>query len=248
MRRRTLYILGMAAMATLADGAGSVTWAAISDAVAPDFSCARYFEPVERQESLPTGVLAAIATVESGRDDRRAGWPWTVDAGGAGARYSSKQEAVAAVRGLQAQGRRNIDVGCMQINLMHHPLAFASLEQAFDPAANVAYAGHFLKTLWQATGSWDQAIARYHSGDPSQGEPYRQRVSLAWSGGDSSAPLFVEAFQRLAVGIPAKRRGMEQVRTRWGNVRIYRPGTEGATAAGKAIQPKVIQIAYQKRR
>ena len=75
-------------------------------------------------------------------------WPWTVDAEGQGAFYDSKELAIAAVRALQARGVRSIDVGCMQVNLMHHPNAFNSLEQAFDPVArNANYAAQFLTEL-----------------------------------------------------------------------------------------------------
>jgi hypothetical protein len=67
----------------------------------------------------------------------------------------------------------------MQINLMHHPDAFASLEQAFDPQANAAYAARFLTTLHQQTGSWDRAIAWYHSATPELGDDYLRKVSAA---------------------------------------------------------------------
>ena len=52
-----------------------------------------------------------------------------------------------AVRKLQRRGVRNIDVGCMQVNLRYHPKAFKSLGQAFDPRANAAYAAGFLRKL-----------------------------------------------------------------------------------------------------
>ena len=73
----------------------------------------------------PPGMLAAIAQVESGPPDSRTGamrpWPWTIDADGVGPFFATKAQAVAAVAALQAQGMRSIDVGCMQVNLMHHP-------------------------------------------------------------------------------------------------------------------------------
>src|SRR3546814_16620059 len=56
----------------------------------------------------------------------------------------SKAAAIEEVRRLQARGIRNIDVGCLQVNLHYHPDAFASRETAFDPEANAAYAAAFL--------------------------------------------------------------------------------------------------------
>jgi soluble lytic murein transglycosylase-like protein len=66
---------------------------------------------------------------------------------------------------LQGQGVRSIDIGCMQVNLLHHPQAFASLEAGFDPATNVAYAVRFLR-LPRAYRDWNQAVAMYHSATP----------------------------------------------------------------------------------
>ena len=67
---------------------------------------------------------------------------------------------------LRRDCHRNIDVGCVQVNLMHHPAAFADLGQAFDPSANVAYGAWLLATLRDATGSWERAVALYHSARP----------------------------------------------------------------------------------
>ncbi len=85
---------------------------------------------------------------------------------------------------------RSIDVGCAQVNLMHHPTAFASLEQAFDPAANADYAARFLKQLWGTTagGNWMTAAGHYHSQTPELADPYRQQVQTAMASGTLPMP------------------------------------------------------------
>lgn len=132
----------------------------------------------------PSGMLAAIGQVESGRPDPRTGamrpWPWTIDADGVGQFFATKAQAVTAVAALQAEGVRSIDVGCMQVNLMHHPDAFTSLDQAFDPVANTTFAVRFLNTLYRSTGSWPKAIAAYHSDTPQIGGDYQRRVLVTW--------------------------------------------------------------------
>jgi Transglycosylase SLT domain len=132
----------------------------------------------------PPGMVAAIGQVESGRPDPRTGsmrpWPWTIDANGVGRFFATKAQAVAAVAALQAEGVRSIDVGCMQVNLMDHPDAFASLDQAFDPGSNAIYAVRFLNALYRGTGSWLDAIAAYHSETPQIAEDYRRRVLVTW--------------------------------------------------------------------
>ena len=134
---------------------------------------------------MPDGFLAAIARVESGRPDPVTGvlfaWPWTVNEEGVGSFYATQAEAVAAVRALQARGVRSIDVGCMQVNLMHHPEAFGSIEQAFDPVANAAYAAGFLVSLFGQMGSWPLAAAAYHSQTPTLGSAYQKRVLAEWA-------------------------------------------------------------------
>ena len=109
------------------------------------------------------------------------GPPWTINAEGVGSFYATKAEAVDAVRALQARGVRSIDVGCLQINLMNHPEAFGSLEQAFDPNTNASYAGRFLISLFDKMGSWPLAAAAYHSQTPTIGAAYQRKVLAEWA-------------------------------------------------------------------
>ena len=71
---------------------------------------------------------------------------------------------------------QNIDISCMQINLMHHKKAFPSFEAAFDPAINVAYKAKYLAELHRETSSWFTAVKRYDSAHPKCHLPYRGRV------------------------------------------------------------------------
>jgi len=138
---------------------------------------------METQESLPKNLLQAVALGESGRRNdagKFRAWPWTIHAKGEGKYFSTRREAVEEVYRLKAEGVRSIDIGCMQVNLMHHPDAFRSIEDAFEPEKNVEYAGKFLKGLHKQTGSWTQAVAHYHSADEDLGGPYQQRIYDLW--------------------------------------------------------------------
>jgi len=150
----------------------------------PGSLCRAAIEAAERANAIPSRLMAAIGRVESGRRDPSTGvwhpWPWTVNAEGDGFVYETKAQALAAVRAMQARGVRSIDVGCMQVNLMHHPDAFASLEDAFDPVRNAAYAARFLTQLHTQTGSWPKAIGMYHSATPDIGADYQRRVMAVW--------------------------------------------------------------------
>lgn len=147
--------------------------------------CTHLLPQYEKQYGIPKHLLSAIATTESGRyhDGLKISipWPWTVNAEGKGYYFGSKQEAVAAVKKLQRQGVASIDIGCMQVNLHHHAQAFSSLEEAFDPGKNIAYAAGFLNTLYQEEKSWKRAAANYHSKTPDRGSQYIGRVYNSWS-------------------------------------------------------------------
>ncbi|MFZ5789301.1 MAG: lytic transglycosylase domain-containing protein [Pseudomonadota bacterium] len=146
--------------------------------------CAREIERVEAAEQIPSLLLHAISKVESGRSapegSARIAWPWTVMAEGRGRYLPTKAAAIAEVRKLRKAGVQNIDVGCMQVNLMYHPDAFASLDDAFDPAQNVAYAAQFLKALKEEQHSWIKAVGSYHSRTPARFTVYRSKVFDAW--------------------------------------------------------------------
>lgn len=147
--------------------------------------CATAIAAAERDAGMPAGLLGAIAKVETGRrapDGSVQPWPWSYNAAGDGRYAASNAEALQEVRALQARGVRSIDIGCMQVNLLHHPGAFPDLEAAFDPATNVAYAVRFLRELHTRTGDWHQAVALYHSATPERGLIYQQRVMAALSG------------------------------------------------------------------
>ena len=126
-------------------------------------------------------LLQTISVVESGRFDKLhnqyVSWPWTVNANGKGYYYSTKEEAVAAVKNFQKQGINSIDVGCMQINLKYHGEAFDSIEDALNPETNVRYSAKFLRNLYNRNGyDWKKAAKRYHSGNYAQGEIYSKRL------------------------------------------------------------------------
>jgi hypothetical protein len=147
-------------------------------------SCEAAATRAERAWRLPTGLLAAIGIIESGRRAPTGMvpviWPWTINAGGRGFYQPNKAAAVDLVRALQRSGVSIIDVGCFQIDLFYHPYAFASLEEAFDPDANARAAARILSLGRLGGTGWDGAIAAYHSASLLIGAAYLQKVRAVW--------------------------------------------------------------------
>ena len=147
--------------------------------------CTQYFPTAEKRYGIPSHLLAAISSTESGRWHNGLGiavpWPWTINVEGQGHYFASKAEAIAATSALLRKGYRSIDVGCMQVNLKHHANAFASLNEAFDPEKNVNYAAQFLRTNYTDLGDWVKATAAYHSRTPYRGSKYLGLIERNWN-------------------------------------------------------------------
>lgn len=219
--------------------------------------CTAAIAAEERRTNIPRHLMGAIALAESGRWDARrkatVAWPWTIMAEGKGQYFPTRQEAIAAARAVQARGVRNIDIGCMQINMMYHGDAFADIEEAFDPAANVAYAARFLRELHVQVGSWHEAAGRYHSATPEYNQRYKAKIARLWDEQRGGAQQV--AFERPDSGNlapaergrePASRRGtvipvdydrMARLASAW-RERAARPVPAMAPNIARANQPR----------
>lgn len=147
-------------------------WAQANDLNA----CDQAARDAETEFGLPTGVLKAIGSVESGH------WPWSANVDGVAETYRSKAEAITALARVRTQRPADIDVGCFQVSLRYHPSAFPTLADALDPTANARYAARFLRELHDRYGDWDQAVGAYHSATGPLGADYRERVMAQWKG------------------------------------------------------------------
>lgn len=161
--------------------AGGAIIAILLSAPAASAATAALCESAARTAARLTGaseeMLVALARTESGR--ARGGhlhpWPWTVNIAGDGEWFDSRESAIAHVRAAIRAGKRNVDIGCFQINHHWHASAFASLDQMFDPTANALYAARFLNRLQREFGNWEDAVGAYHSRTPKLATRYIAR-------------------------------------------------------------------------
>lgn len=185
-------------------------------------ACIEATRRAERRHHLAPHLLGAISLAETGRwsPDHRASfaWPWTVTAEGRGRYLPSKAAAIAEVLRLRARGVKSIDVGCLQVNLFYHGDAFDNLNQAFDPDLNADYAAAFLHDLKEEVGTWEDAVAFYHSRDDKRGDAYQSKVYNLWYGQRqnlvAAADGDVPAMTPEAAAADAKRAQIAEARAR----------------------------------
>ena len=145
--------------------------------------CSSVFSYFEKKYGLPANSLHAISLHETAKKHSRHNivlvWPWTVmnNKEGKSYHFRTQNEAIRYVRMQFMLGNNNVDVGCMQINLKHHPEAFSSLNQAFSPRSNIAYGAYFLSENRKKLGSMERAIGRYHSATERLAAKYSYNVS-----------------------------------------------------------------------
>ena len=212
-----LVVAGLALAGLLAEPAaaamdgGAASGRAASWAEQQSARCAAAVAAAEGRHGTAAGLLGAIAKAESGRPvpplPGLQPWPWAVNADGAAMYFDSKAAAVAWTRLALERGVRQVDVGCLQVNLQSHPGAFATLETAFEPTANADYAARFLKSLQEdAGGNWYVATGYYHSRTSVLAADYRVRVAAIAAGRAPPAglgvPLYVRAIQQGSLRIP----------------------------------------------
>lgn len=135
----------------------------------PALLCEREMTRAATKYQVPLGVLYAVGLTETGR--RGSLSPYALDIEGASFFPATLPEALQRFDQARRHGAKLIDIGCMQINHLYHASQFGSVEEMFDPHANVDYAARYLRELKAEEGSWTLAAARYHAGpnnDPAQ--------------------------------------------------------------------------------
>ena len=130
----------------------------------------------EEQNNIPSGLLLAIATVESGSE------PYALNIQGKSVIGRNKTEAVNLIHEALAKGITNIDVGVMQLNVKWHRENFKSIEEMLEPKKNIEYATGFLLKLYKKYGDWHRAVRFYHSSTAEYYRKYSRKITLAWIG------------------------------------------------------------------
>jgi soluble lytic murein transglycosylase-like protein len=124
--------------------------------------CEREMISASQVHAVPLGVLYAVGMTETG--NKGSLHPYALNIEGKAVFAGSRDEAMEAFKRARKNGKKLIDLGCMQINHYYHGSKFDSVEEMLEPRRNVEYAAKFLSELRFKEGSWTMAVARYHAG------------------------------------------------------------------------------------
>ena len=140
-----------------------------SDAFAAAGACEREIQAAAAKYGVPEGILYSVGLTETGRKGSLSAYAMNVE--GKAFYPPSRRDALARFETARREGKKLIDVGCMQINHYFHGENFSSPAEMFEPRRNVEYAAKFLRNLHNRHETWTMAVARYHAGpdnDPAQ--------------------------------------------------------------------------------
>lgn len=161
--------------------------------------CEQAAAEAARRSGVPGDVMQALTLTETGR--RQGGelrpWPWAINHAGEGHWFATQPEAMQYAQTALAQGMRNFDVGCFQLNHRWHGEHFSDLTAMFDPLTNALYAARFLREQYDRHGDWALAAGAYHSGTPEFADRYRQRFEALYAGNLPEPTLLAAAEPRV---------------------------------------------------
>ncbi len=142
---------------------------AVTPALAQE-SCVTHAVEAEQKLDIPSGLLVAIALVESGQDG--APHPFAMSLQGRSYFARNVGDAARHLRDHRGQLRSNVYVGCMQLSLASHRGQFQPVERIVEPRDNVFYAGKLLVRFHGEEGNWKTALARYNGGSNRRSQAY----------------------------------------------------------------------------
>jgi len=139
-----------------------------------DENLKNFIQKVEFENQIPSGLLQAIAKVESGYH------PYAVNVAGRPVIAKNIIQATAVIEEALSSGIQNIDIGLMQINYRWHGEKFQSYTEMLNPKTNIKYAGALLAGLYRQHGSWHKAIRYYHSANSVHHRKYSRKITIEW--------------------------------------------------------------------
>ncbi|TWB21886.1 transglycosylase-like protein with SLT domain [Nitrospirillum amazonense] len=146
----------------------------LAAAPAAHAACLDHILQAEKEAGVPSGLLLAVALVESGQSISSEAY--AVNVKGTAHFVSTPTAAAKYLRDPKGNLRQDVTAGCMQLSLSDHKAAFHPVEKIVDPKENVQYAARMLARLRATAGSWAAAVARYNGSSGKTAHAYACKV------------------------------------------------------------------------
>ncbi|OQW67953.1 MAG: transglycosylase [Proteobacteria bacterium ST_bin11] len=140
---------------------------------------------VAKRHQIDPYVLYAVALVESrkhGEQNHVTPWPWAINNAGKSFIPKNQQEAEVLLNRMLDEGKRNVDVGIMQVNLRWHGHRVAKPEHLLNPNTNLEIGARLLAEAIQSSpDNLALGVGRYYSwkNAPAAVEYGQQVIALA---------------------------------------------------------------------
>lgn len=122
---------------------------------------------IASRHQLDPYILYAVALIESRKNDGQhqvTPWPWAINNAGKSFIPANQKAAEALLNKMLAEGRYNVDVGMMQVNLRWHGHRVVKPEHLLDPMINLEIGAELLaKAIRSAPDNIHLGVGRYYS-------------------------------------------------------------------------------------
>jgi hypothetical protein len=134
------------------------------------------YAKVAQYVGVPESILYAMSQAESGllKEGSFAPWPWTLNVAGTAQRFEDRKAMFDGLMTALGKGEMKIDIGPMQVNWYWQFNQMGSPWRITDPAVNIKIGAQILKTHYNRSGDWWEAVGRYHR--PADG-PQDRRIA-----------------------------------------------------------------------
>ncbi|MFL1461848.1 transglycosylase [Roseococcus sp. DSY-14] len=127
----------------------------VPEGMSPRAACLAATRRAEAVHGMPRGLLTAVALAESGLH------AYALNIGGRAHFPGDREQARALLAG--ARPGASVMAGCVQVNARVHA---RGSDWPLDPTRSADWAGGMMARWARETGSWSEAVRRWHGGSP----------------------------------------------------------------------------------
>ena len=149
------------------------------DGMSPRAACLAAVRRAEQVHGMPSGLLSAVALAESGLH------AYAMNIGGRAYFPGTRDEARVLLAG--ARPGASVMAGCVQVNARVHA---RGSDWPLDPMRSADWAGGMMARWARETGSWSEAVRRWHGGSPASTQRLVCRIKAKMEVTGADADVF----------------------------------------------------------